>query len=131
MKYLEYVFNPFLEFSSPRSSESIYDSFSDFSSPRTTSLYKFVSKDGNHNLHICATGYEKDELKIEIDDGYLIITGEKKEPLATFIPKKINLKFLFSKDFVLDEANLKNGILTISFKTKEKKEIQNILIKTE
>lgn len=91
-------------------------------------------KDGNYILEIDVPGYSKDDIKIELENGYLTVTAEKEEnkdeenKKTHYIHKerfygKCSRSY-YAGDNVKEEdikATFKNGILTIAF-PKEKEE---------
>lgn len=91
-------------------------------------------KEGNYILEIDVPGYSKDDIKIELENGYLTVTAEKEEnkdeenKKTHYIHKerfygKCSRSY-YAGDNVKEEdikATFKNGILTIAF-PKEKEE---------
>lgn len=91
-------------------------------------------KDGNYILEIDVPGYSKDDIKIELENGYLTVTAEKVEnkdeedKKSHYIHKerfygKCSRSYYAGEDVKEEDikAAFKNGILTIEF-PKEKEE---------
>ena len=91
-------------------------------------------KNGNYILEIDVPGYSKDDIKIELENGYLTVTAEKVEnkdeedKKSHYIHKerfyrKCSRSYYAGEDVKEEDikAAFKNGILTIEF-PKEKEE---------
>lgn len=87
-------------------------------------------KDGKYNVETAVPGFDKDDIKIEVDKGTLTITAEKKEEEKDSSKKYIRRERMFhgkyQRSFYLgdiDEENIKatfnNGILKITVPQKE------------
>ena len=94
-------------------------------------------KDGNYILEIDVPGYSKEDIKIELENGYLTVTAEKEEnkdeedKKSRYIHKerfygKCSRSY-YAGDNVKEEdikANFKNGILTIAFPKEPEKRLE-------
>ena len=97
-------------------------------------------KDGKYMLEIDVPGYDKEDIKIELQDGYLTVSAEKneeKEDKHAKYLKRERFTGMCSRSYYVGDnlkeedikANFKNGILTIEFhlfllkKVEEKKYI--------
>lgn len=88
-------------------------------------------KDEKYFLEMEIPGLKKDEVKIEVEDGYLTITAEKSEVKEdedkNYIRKEITYGSTQRKFYVGDidsediKAEFKDGILNVSFPKEEKK----------
>ena len=83
-------------------------------------------KDGKYYLEIDIPGFDKEDIKIELQDGYLTISAEKdderEDKHAKYLKRErfsgICSRSYYVGDNVKEEdikANFKNGILTIEF----------------
>ena len=95
-------------------------------------------KDGNYILEIDVPGYSKEDIKIELENGYLTVTAEKEEnkdeedKKSRYIHKerfygKCSRSY-YAGDNVKEEdikATFKNGILKIEFPKEKKEEIES------
>ena len=58
----------------------LYDIFNDFSSNQTNNMKcDIYEKDGNYHIEIDIPGFDKNEISVECENGYLTITAEKNE----------------------------------------------------
>ena len=56
------------------------DIFNDFSSNQTNNMKcDIYEKDGNYHIEIDIPGFDKNEISVECENGYLTITAEKNE----------------------------------------------------
>lgn len=92
----------------------------------------WFDENGNCNIEIAVAGFNKDELSIEFDGKSLFVKGDKvKETEETEVNKKWIKRSLARRNFVrrweirgsylLETANLKNGILTVVLKDDTKR----------
>ena len=96
----------------------IVDNYSDNSYPK----YNSIKVDNETQiLELALAGWNKNEIKVELDDGVLIISGKKndnKEP--EYIHKGIaNRDFIFKKAlnryWYIQKVSMENGMLRIEF----------------
>lgn len=93
-------------------------------------------KDGNYLLEIDVPGYDKENIKIELENGYLMVTAEKKESdekdengyihQERFIGT-CSRSYYVGKNVKQEEikASFKNGILMINIPKEEKNQIES------
>ena len=92
-------------------------------------------KDGKYMLEIDVPGYDKEDIKIELQDGYLTVSAEKneeKEDKHAKYLKRERFSGMCSRSYYVGEnvseedikANFKNGILTIEFPKEPEKRIE-------
>lgn len=92
-------------------------------------------KDGKYFLEIDIPGFDKDDIKIELQEGYLTITAEKddeKEDKHAKYLKRERFSGMCSRSYYVGEevkeedikANFKNGILTIEFPKETEKKVE-------
>ena len=92
-------------------------------------------KDGNYILEIDVPGYNKEDIQIELQDGYITVTAtkneEKEDKHAKYL-KRERFSGMCSRSYYVGEnvseedikANFKNGILTIEFPKEPEKRIE-------
>ena len=92
-------------------------------------------KDGNYILEIDVPGYNKEDIQIELQDGYITVTAtkneEKEDKHAKYL-KRERFSGMCSRSYYVGEnvseedikANFKNGILTIEFPKEPEKKIE-------
>ena len=94
-------------------------------------------KDGKYMLEIDVPGYEKEDIKIELNEGYLTVSAEKneekedKDKHAKYL-KRERFTGMCSRSYYVGEnlkeedikANFKNGILTIEFPKEVEKKVE-------
>ena len=92
-------------------------------------------KDGKYMLEIDVPGYDKEDIKIELNEGYLTEFEEKneeKEDKHAKYLKRERFSGMCSRSYYVGEnvseedikANFKNGILTIEFPKEPEKRIE-------
>ena len=83
-------------------------------------------KDGNYVLEVDVPGYNKENIQIELHEGYITVTAthnEEKEDKNSKYLKRERFTGMCSRNYYVGEnvkeedvkANFKNGILTITF----------------
>ena len=92
-------------------------------------------KDGSYILEIDIPGYDKEDIQIELQDGYVTVTAtkneEKEDKHAKYL-KRERFSGMCSRSYYAGEniteedikANFKNGILTITFPKETEKKIE-------
>jgi HSP20 family protein len=85
--------------------------------------------DKSYNLYMQLPGFKKDEINIEIQDEYLLVSGDSNEDNKNYISKKFSKesfenKFKLCDDIDINniEATMEDGILTINL---NKKNVEN------
>ena len=92
-------------------------------------------KDGKYYLEIDIPGFDKEDIKIELQDGYLTISAEKddeKEEKHVKYLKRERFSGMCSRSYYVGDnvkeedikANFKNGILTVEFPKEQEKKIE-------
>ena len=92
-------------------------------------------KDGKYYLEIDIPGFDKEDIKIELQDGYLTISAEKddeKEDKHAKYLKRERFSGMCSRSYYVGEniteedikANFKNGILTVEFPKEPEKKVE-------
>ncbi len=124
-----------------RSGFDIFDDFSfdPFFSKKENRLMKtdVAEKDGNYVLDIDLPGYGKDDIKIELNDGYLTVTAtkdeskEEKDKKGNYIHQERFVgqcsRSYYAGENLKEEdikASFKNGTLTLVFPKEEAKKIE-------
>lgn len=94
-------------------------------------------KDGKYMLEIDVPGYDKEDIKIELNEGYLTVSAEKneekedKDKHAKYL-KRERFTGMCSRNYYVGEdlkeedikASFKNGILSIEFPKKVEKKVE-------
>lgn len=92
-------------------------------------------KDGNYILEVDIPGYDKEDIQLELRDGYLTVTATKnedKEDKKAKYLRRERFSGMCSRSYYVGEtvreedikANFKNGILTIAFPKEPEKKIE-------
>ena len=92
-------------------------------------------KDGNYILEVDIPGYDKEDIQIELRDGYLTVTAtknEEKEDKKTKYLRRERFSGMCSRSYYVGDnvkeedikANFKNGILKIEFPKEAEKKIE-------
>lgn len=118
------------------------DFFDDFALPKMpkmdlmkTDVYE---EDGNIHIEMDVPGFNKNDIKIDVEDGILTIEAEKEESTEDKDSKNYyrrertygSFKRQFNVGNVKEEninANFNNGVLKISFPKEEKKETKKFI----
>ena len=117
------------------------DFFDDFvpmrGMPKFDTKCDIYEKGGNVHIELDAPGYNKDEIKLDVDDGVLTISGHKKEDKEDKEKnyfRKERTYGSFKRQFTIgkiDEAKINahfdNGVLKISFPKEIKKETKKLI----
>ncbi len=95
-------------------------------------------KDGKYTLEIDVPGYDKDDIKIELEDGYLTVRAAKEESKdeedkkSHYIHKERFYGQCSRSYYVGDnvkegdvKATFKNGILSLTFPKEESKKVES------
>ena len=92
-------------------------------------------KEGKYYLEIDIPGFDKEDIKIELQDGYLTISAEKddeKEEKHAKYLKRERFSGMCSRSYYVGDnvkeedikANFNNGILTVEFPKEQEKKIE-------
>ena len=77
-----------------------------------------------YGLSLAVAGFDKEDLSVTVDDGYLIVSGEIPESVAVdpeylykgIATRKFTRKFALSEHMNVDYTSLHNGLLNINIK---------------
>lgn len=108
---------------------------------RKENKYKFMKtdiqeKDGKYVLEIDVPGYEKENIKIELENGYLMVTAEENKEIDNnqdgYIHKErfmgtCSRSYYVGKNVKQEDikASFKNGILLLSFPKEEQEKVES------
>ena len=113
--------------------ENIFDTWSKVQSFPFYNVVKYSK--GKYGLEIGLAGYSKENILVEVKDGILTVEGKtslfKEQPeyiKQGLAYREFFKQFQLAKDAIVDEAEMKDGILKIKFGFKEPKEIEGIKI---
>ena len=105
---------------------------------KRTMVTDLNEKDGAYELVSQLAGFDKDDIKITINDGYLTILAEKKEDNSDEYShkesySKMSRSFYVGREFSEEDftAKFENGLLTIEFDKKEPKQVEVKTIEVE
>ena len=109
-----------------------------FDTTRKSITTDFKEKDGKYTLVSQLAGFDKDDIKITLNGGYLTILAEKEEDNSDEYShkesySKMSRSFYVGRDFLEEDftAKFENGLLTIEFDKKEPKQIEVKTIEVE
>ena len=92
--------------------------------------------DESYLIELALAGYGQEDLKVELDDGLLVITGEKEDSEVEYLHKGISTKkfrrtFRLNENVEVKEAKFENGLLAVELAhiVPEEKKPQTIKIK--
>jgi molecular chaperone IbpA len=97
------------------------DFFNGFRSITTYPPYNIKEKDDKGVIEFAVAGFTEDDLKVEVKENTLNISGCKEKELEEDLMHKgisdrsFIKKFQLHKQIVVDKAELKNGLLKVSY----------------
>ena len=111
--------------------ENIFDTWSKVKSFPFYNVVKYSK--GKYGLEIGLAGYNKKDILVEVKDGILTVEGKVEDKDVDYIKKGLAYiqffkQFELAKDVVIDEAEMKDGLLKIKFGYNEPKEIEGVKI---
>jgi len=111
--------------------ETIFDSWSKVKSFPFYNIVKYSK--GKYGLEIGLAGYNKENVLVEVKDGILTIQGKVDDKNIDYVQKGLTFRKFFkqfelAKDVIVDEAEMKDGLLKIKLGLNEPKEIEGIKI---
>jgi len=87
----------------------------------------YENDDGNYIVEIEAPGFGKDDIKVEISEGVLTVSGKREVKNEASIGHKEIYKRLTIGEMEPKGANMENGILTLEFEPKKEiKEVKEV-----
>jgi len=111
--------------------ENIFDTWSKVQSFPFYNVVKYSK--GKYGLEIGLAGYNKENILVEVKDGILTVEGKVEDKNVDYVQKglafrKFFKQFELAKDVIVDEAEMKDGLLKIKFGFNEPKEIEGVKI---
>lgn len=130
MRYIPQYYNLF---------DDVFDAFdSNFNSSKSLMRTDISEKDGNYLLEIELPGYQKEDVKVELKNGYLSIdakrnsSNDEKDDKGRIIRQEryagsIHRSFYVGDDIRVEDVKAKfdNGILQLTVPSERPKEIEN------
>ena len=123
------------------STKFFYDSFESifytWSKAQSFTFYNVVKySKGKYGLEIGLAGYNKENILVEVKDGILTVEGKVEDKNIDYIQKglafrKFFKQFELAKDAVIDEAEMKDGLLKIKLGFKEPKEVEGVKVEVK
>jgi molecular chaperone IbpA len=111
--------------------EGIFDTWSKVQSFPFYNVIKYSK--GKYGLEIGLAGYNKENVLVEVKDGILTIEGKVDNKNVDYVKqglafRKFFKQFELAKDVIVDEAEMKDGLLKIKLGYKEPKEIEGVKV---
>jgi molecular chaperone IbpA len=111
--------------------EGIFDTWSKVQSFPFYNVVKYSK--GKYGLEIGLAGYNKENVLVEVKDGILTIEGKVDNKNVDYVKqglafRKFFKQFELAKDVIVDEAEMKDGLLKIKLGYKEPKEIEGVKV---
>jgi molecular chaperone IbpA len=111
--------------------ENIFDTWSKVKSFPFYNVVKYSK--GKYGLEIGLAGYNKKDILVEVKDGILTVEGKVEDKDVDYVKKGLAYRQFFkqfelAKDVVIDEAEMKDGLLKIKFGYNEPKDIEGVKI---
>jgi len=117
--------------------ENMFDNFAMGSAAKTFPFYNVVKYGkGEYGLELGLAGFNKKNVKVQYKDGVLSVSGQIEDSEKEYVQKglaarKFFKQFALHKDVVVNEAEMKDGVLSVKLGVNEPEEIkaQDINIK--
>jgi HSP20 family molecular chaperone IbpA len=97
--------------------------------------YHVVREDNDASvLYVNAPGYKTEDITVEMNEGVLSVRGKpsvKHKSIGVLIPNQIDLHFTISPTFIVDGAELSDGILAVALKKMTRTETVKIPVQTK
>ena len=111
--------------------ENIFDMWSKVQSFPFYNVVKYSK--GKYAIEMGLAGYNKENVLVEVKDGILTIEGKVDDKNVEYVQKGLAFRqffkmFKLAQDVVIDEAEMKDGLLKIKLGYKEPKEIEGVKI---
>ena len=111
--------------------ETIFDSWSKVQSFPFYNVVKYSK--GKYAIEMGLAGYNKENVLVEVKDGILTVEGKVDNKNVDYVKqglafRKFFKQFELAKDVVVDEAEMKDGLLKIKLGYKEPKEVEGIKV---
>ena len=106
--------------------DSIFDSWSKAQSFPFYNVVKYGK--GKYGLELGLAGFNKKNVSVEYKDGVLTVSGQVEDKEKEYVEKGLAFRKFFKQfslrnDVVVDEAEMKDGVLTVKFGVNEPEEI--------
>ena len=107
--------------------DSIFDSWSKAQSFPFYNVVKYGK--GEYGLELGLAGFNKKNVKVAYQDGVLTVSGQVDDKEKEYIEKglaarKFFKQFQLHKDVVVNDAEMKDGVLSVKFGVQEPEEIE-------
>jgi molecular chaperone IbpA len=114
--------------------ENTLDSWSKVQSFPFYNVVKYSK--GKYAIEMGLAGYNKENLLVEVKDGILTVEGNVDDKNVDYVQKglafrKFFKQFELAKDVMVDEAEMKDGLLKIKFGFKEPKEVEGVKVEVK
>jgi molecular chaperone IbpA len=111
--------------------ENTLDSWSKVQSFPFYNVVKYSK--GKYAIEMGLAGYNKENLLVEVKDGILTVEGNIDDKNVDYVQKglafrKFFKQFELAKDVIVDEAEMKDGLLKIKFGFNEPKDFEGVKI---
>jgi molecular chaperone IbpA len=111
--------------------DNIFDGWSKIPSFPYYNVIKYGK--GKYGLEIGLAGYNKENVLVEVKDGILTVEGKVEDKNIDYVQKglafrKFFKQFELAKDVIIDEAEMKDGLLKIKLGLNEPKDIDGVKI---
>jgi molecular chaperone IbpA len=111
--------------------DDAFDSvFNQMSKIQSFPFYNVVKYNkGKYGIEIGLAGYNKKDISVEVKDGVLSITGEVNDSEKEYVTKGLSFRkfykqFSLRNDVLIDEAEMKDGMLIIKLGFKDPKKVE-------
>jgi molecular chaperone IbpA len=84
---------------------------------------------GEYGIELGLAGFNKKNVKVQYKDGVLTVSGQVDDSEKEYVEKglaarKFFKQFALHNDVVVNEAEMKDGVLTVKFGVEEPKDIE-------
>jgi molecular chaperone IbpA len=111
--------------------ETIFDTWSKTPSFPFYNVVKYTK--GKYGIELGLAGYNKENVLVEVKDGILTVEGKVEDKNIDYVQKGLAFRqffkmFKLAKDVIVDEAEMKDGLLKIKLGFNEPKDFEGVKI---
>ena len=111
--------------------DSMFDSWSKVQSFPFYNVVKYGK--GKYGLELGLAGFNKKNISVEYKDGVLTVSGQVEDKEKEYVEKGLAFRKFFKQfslrnDVIVDEAEMKDGVLTIKLGFKEPEKVEGTTI---
>jgi len=93
--------------------------------------YHLVDHEDGYTLYVSVPGYKSEDIAVEVHEGRLMISGKpssEHKSIGVIVPEQIKLWFSLNPNYLVDSAEITDGILAVKVMKTAKTETVKIPI---